>query len=416
MHEVNFDGLVGPTHNYGGLAYGNIASFKHKNLCSNPKEAALQGLEKMYALHCLGVKQGVFPPHERPLIPFLRQLGFSGTEEQILKETPAPLLAAASSAAGMWAANAATASPSEDSGTLHFTPANLCSHLHRAIETKTTQLILKKIFPFAAHCDPLPSTPRFSDEGAANHTRFSNGVHLFVYGTNPKKYPARQSLEASQAIARLHKLNADQTVFAEQNSEAIDAGVFHNDVIAVGFENLFFFHERAFLHTGQTVAALKSKIPNLICLRVNEHEIALERAVSTYLFNSQIVKDNRQRLLLIAPTECQEDSQVAAFLKNTPFDEILYFNLKQSMQNGGGPACLRLRVPLTDEELKQVHPGVLMTPELYEALKKWIKAHYRDRLMPEDLRDRALLNESRLALDQLTKLLKLGVLYDFQRG
>ena len=25
-YEVNFDGLVGPTHNYAGLSYGNVAS------------------------------------------------------------------------------------------------------------------------------------------------------------------------------------------------------------------------------------------------------------------------------------------------------------------------------------------------------------------------------------------------------
>lgn len=412
--EVNFDGLVGPTHNYAGLSFGNVASTKHKNLLANPKEAALQGLEKMIALHRLGIKQGVFPPHERPYAPLLRRLGY-----QEVHDVPSDLLAAASSSAAMWTANAATVCPSSDSqdGKVHFTPANLCTNIHRLIETTTTSEILKKAFPFATHHEPLPSTPVFSDEGAANHTRFSGGLQLFVYGKNEatRKFPARQSLEASKAIARLHRLNPQKTLFAEQHPEAIDAGVFHNDVISVGFENIFFYHERAFLHTEPTLLELKSHLPNLIDIRVNEHDLSLEKAVNSYLFNSQIVKDKNENLLLIAPIECQNDPEISSFLKNTPFDAIHYFDLKQSMQNGGGPACLRLRVLLNEKEIEKTHQKLLLTEELYEKLKKWIHAHYRDSLIQEDLKDPQLLKESKTALDELTKLLELGSLYDFQK-
>ncbi len=422
MKEVNFDGLAGPTHNYGGLSFGNIASQKHKSMVSNPKAAALQGLEKMYALHKLGIKQGILPPHERPNLPFLNSLGFYGTEEQILakayREAP-DLLAASCSAACMWAANAATVCPSQDSldGQVHMTPANLCSNAHRSIEPKTTAALLKKIFPFAAHHAPLPSTDRFSDEGAANHTRFANGVQLFVFGKKEKlkKYPARQTLDAGQAIARLHRLDPAKTLFAEQNPEAIDAGVFHNDVISVGFENLFFYHERAFLHTEKTVDELEKKIPNFTGIRVNEHDISLDQAVNTYLFNSQIVRDRANRLLLIAPVECREEPRVFAFLNKAPFDEVLYFDLRQSMQNGGGPACLRLRVLLNEEERAKTHQKVFLSDELYQQLKDWISLHYRDKLIFDDLKDPQLLNESRQALDALTKLLDLGPLYDFQK-
>ena len=48
--EFNFDGLVGPSHNYAGLSFGNVASFSNVKSASNPKQAALQGLAKMRAL------------------------------------------------------------------------------------------------------------------------------------------------------------------------------------------------------------------------------------------------------------------------------------------------------------------------------------------------------------------------------
>lgn len=404
MNEVNFDSIVGPTHNYAGLSFGNVASLAHKDLVSNPKAAALEGLEKMIALHRMGLEQGFFPPHERPNLPFLRRLGFYGSDAEILGSVPPDLLAISCSAAAMWAANAATVCPSSDSmdGKVHFTPANLCTNAHRSIEAATTARILKKIFPFATHHDPLPSTPRFSDEGAANHTRFSDGRHLFVYGRREeqKKFPARQSLEAARAIARLHQLK--NPFFVEQNPEAIDAGVFHSDVISVGFENLFFYHERAFVNF---------KMPGLIEIRVAERDVSLEKAVQTYLFNSQIVRA-QNRLHLIAPIECEE---LLPYLKTTPFDQIHFFNLRQSMHNGGGPACLRLRVPLNAAELAQTHQPVLLNEARYELLKKWIDAHYRDRLAQDDLRDPQLLIESRTALDELTKLFELGSLYDFQK-
>ena len=55
-----------------------------------------------------------------------------------------------------------------------------------------------------------------------------------------------------------------------------------------------------------------------------------------------------------------------------------------------------------------------LTDLLYEQLKTWIEAHYRESLVPEDLADPALLEECRRALDELSELLKLGSVYDFQ--
>lgn len=441
-YEVNFDGIVGPTHNYSGLSYGNIASMEHEKLTSNPKEAALQGLKKMKFLMELGLKQAVLPPQERPYVPILRSLGFTGSDSDILnkvkKESP-ELLRACSSSASMWAANAATMTPSSDSldKLTHFTPANLTSKFHRSIEPETTRRILKAIFSnpeyFVNH-SPLPAGNTFSDEGAANHTRFcknhgSAGVHLFVYGrsvlgsskTSPIKYPGRQTLESSQAIARTHRLSPNPVIFAQQNPEAIDAGVFHNDVISVGNENLFFYHEQAFVDTQGVINQLHSKIEEMVFIEVPKNRISLQQAVSTYLFNSQIITLPNGKMSLIAPNECLNTPEVKNYIdeivKNAsnPIESVHYMNLHESMRNGGGPACLRFRVVLNEKEIAQIKPQVFLTETLYHKLTEWVNKHYRDRLSPDDLSDPQLLNESRFALDELAKILNLGQpIYPFQ--
>ncbi|MBW7471076.1 N-succinylarginine dihydrolase [Marinobacter sp. M216] len=439
--EANFDGLVGPTHNYAGLSWGNVASKSNVRAESNPKEAALQGLAKMKRLADRGYVQGVLPPHERPHIPTLRKLGFEGTDSQILesvaKASPS-ILAAVSSASTMWTANAATVSPSADTRDhrVHFTPANLSAKFHRSIEHVVTGRSLKSIFAdegYFAHHPALPSVGQFGDEGAANHTRLCGrygepGVELFVYGQiafneqapAPKKFPARQTLEASQAIARLHGLKDQNVVFGQQNPEAIDAGVFHNDVIAVGNGNTLFYHEMAFLEEEQVLAGIRSRLTGteLEAVRVTSAEVPIEDAVASYLFNSQLL-NTQDGMLLAVPGECREVTSVSRYLDELvnsggPITSVEVFDVKQSMRNGGGPACLRLRVVLSDDELQAMHRGVLLTDALYERLTTWVKAHYRDRLSQEDLADPMLLQEVRKALDELTGILGLGSIYDFQ--
>ncbi|MBV8781268.1 MAG: N-succinylarginine dihydrolase, partial [Phycisphaerae bacterium] len=133
--EYNFDGIVGPTHNYAGLSPGNLASARNKQSVSNPRAAALEGLAKMRLLHDLGVPQAVLPPQERPHVATLHALGFNGSDHQVIKRAFAvdpTLVAACTSASAMWAANAATVSPSADTADhrIHFTAANLCGLLH----------------------------------------------------------------------------------------------------------------------------------------------------------------------------------------------------------------------------------------------------------------------------------------------
>ena len=437
--EANFDGLVGPTHNYAGLAHGNVASARNADQPSNPREAALQGLGKMRALAALGLAQGVLPPQERPHIPTLKALGFTGKDAEVLakaaREAPG-LLAAASSASSMWTANAATVSPSADcaDGTVHFTPANLASHLHRSLEAPTTARALAATFKDARHFThhaPLPATPAMGDEGAANHTRLcadygAPGVELFVYGQGyhdepkPAKYPARQTRAACEAVARLHQLRS--AVFAQQSPAAIDAGVFHNDVIAVGNRELLFCHEQAFVDTAGLKAQLQAALPALRIVTVRNTEVSVADAVASYLFNSQLVcLPGQKGHTLVVAQECREHAKVWACIQRLvadaacPIEGVQVFDLRQSMHNGGGPACLRLRVVLSDAERAAVNPQGWITPQKADALEAWARQHYRDRLVFADLADPALLDESRTALDRLTQLLGLGSIYDFQR-
>jgi len=438
--EYNFDGIPGPTHNYSGLAQGNLASERNASRVAHPREAALQGLAKMRALSARGIPQAVLPPHERPAMHALRALGFAGSDADVLaraaREAPV-LLAACSSAAAMWVANAATVSASRDTadGRVHFTPANLATHFHRALEAPATTRILRAIFAdetrFAVH-DPLPATPQTGDEGAANHTRLTSqdgaGVDFFVYGRRaygpgplPVRFPARHTLEASQAVARGHGLNPSQTVYAQQNPTAIDAGVFHNDVIAVGHRATMLCHERAWLDGNAVLADLAARAgPGFEPIVVRDADVTVDEAVSTYLFNSQLVERPDGGLLLVAPAECREHPRVAAFLdellaRERSIAEVVTFDLRQSMRNGGGPACLRLRVPLTGDERSSIAANVFLDDALADALDAWIRRHYRERLAPPDLADPSLLDASRRALDELTQLLRLPGIYAFQR-
>ena len=440
-YEVNFDGLVGPTHNYAGLSPGNRASIENRAAVSSPRTAALQGLEKMLFLAKLGVRQAILPPLARPKVSALRDLGFAGTDKSVVQQAAdqAPeLLAACFSASSMWTANATTMAPSCDTGDgkVHFTPANLITNFHRSIEAKDTADLLKTIFADRdrfMHHSPLPAALTFSDEGAANQTRFAAsygtaGIHLLVYGRDkeeaPSRYPRRQTLAACEAISRNHRLPKERVIFARQHPTAIDAGVFHNDVISTGNLNLFLYHASAFADCDQIVAELEKSYRaqcgnDLIHYKIDG--FTLEEAVASYFFNSQIVTDSDGEMVLIAPEESRQSGKVFDVVqaliadKNCPLVRAEFLNLRESMRNGGGPACLRNRVVLSDAEIDSLPPTVFLTDSIYQRLKQWIERNYRESLAPPDLLDPRLINEVRTALDRLTEILKLGSIYDFQR-
>jgi len=441
MREYNFDGIVGPTHNYGGLAPGNVASTVNEGQVSNPREAALQGLAKMRFVHSLGAGQAVLPPHPRPSLRALRALGFTGSDEHVLARASKEafhLVRLASSAAAMWTANAATVAPSADTSDarVHLTPANLQAMFHRAIEADATTSVLRAIFRdtarFVVH-DPLPGGGQFADEGAANHTRlFVDGrsaVHLFAWGrrawgdfVGPKRFPARQTLEASQAVARLHNLDAERTIFAQQSPEGIDGGAFHTDVLAVGSGCFLMLHERAFNDMRGVLVRLRELMGDRFCYEVaTEDELPIKDAVAAYPFNSQLIEQPDGTMEIVAPKDSEENPRAREFLERVvagrnPVSAVRYLDVRQSMHNGGGPACLRLRVALTDEESKALSGRVLYSESLASELEAWVLKHYRDRLIPNDLSDPLLARESMTALDELTGILKLGSVFDFQRA
>jgi succinylarginine dihydrolase len=442
--EANLDGMVGPTHNYGGLAVGNIAAAENALSESNPRQAALQGLAKMKLLADMGIRQGVLPPHDRPATGTLRKMGFDGDDATIIRQAAAlapGLLRACCSASSMWVANAATISPSADTedGKVHVTPANLSSQFHRSIEPSTTATVLKHVFSderYFTHHDPLPQNLYCADEGAANHMRLGTdhgetGVEIFVFGrsANPRApkpiiFPARQSLEASEAISRLHKISPGKKLFVQQNPEAIDAGAFHNDVLAVSNCNILLYHEKAYRdwREMEEYATAACDCP-IHFIRASEAEITLSEAISTYLFNSQLISLPSGGMMILAPVECSESESANSFLErilvdpDNPVDRIEYVDLRQSMRNGGGPACLRLRVVLAEPEFESVQQTsrVMLDQPLYDLLKAWIERHYRDRILPADVADPSLLRESHTALDELTSILSLGAIYDFQK-
>lgn len=431
--EVNFDGLIGPSHNYGGLSDGNLASSKNAGDISNPREAAVQGLEKMRFLVRAGLVQGVLPPLPRPNFDILVSAGFTGTDANIIeaaaKQAPR-LLKAAYSASSMWTANAATVSPSADTGDglLHFTVANLSTMLHRSLEHPDTTTTLISIFSgdqrFAVH-GALPSHPDFSDEGAANHVRLcaehgARGVELFVYGREAGEtsagFPARQTRLAAESVARAHGLDPARAVFARQSKRAIDAGAFHNDVVCVGALDTLFFHEAAFEDTAGTIEALRRAADGLFDLKpvmVPQADVPLEDAIRSYLFNSQLLQfPGEDRLVLVAPVEVQETATARRFCDqmvsgNGPIGRVEYVDVRQSMRNGGGPACLRLRVVMTEDELAECHGGVLLDEELIDELQAAIRRTYRDRLSPADFADPAFADECRLARESILAILEL---------
>ncbi|MEL7155308.1 MAG: N-succinylarginine dihydrolase [Actinomycetota bacterium] len=427
--EVNFDGLVGPTHNYAGLSLGNRASIRNARQASSPRRAARQGLAKMRRLLDLGLTQGVLPPHRRPHEAFLAGLGLGpGDGSDAVAAIDADLVPLLWSASSMWAANAATVSPSADTadGRVHLTPANLWSTPHRSLEAAETHRLLRMVFAceqhFAVH-RPLPGVAPLADEGAANHGRLAAthdqaATHVFVYGRTAAEPPTvggaprRQSLAASRAIAAAHGLDPARVVYVRQSARAIDAGAFHNDVVAVTNGEVLFTHAAAFDDPEGTYQALGARV-----VEVGDDEVPLDDAIASYLFNSQLVTVPNGSMVLLAPIEVTEVPSTAAYLARAvadpdhPIDDVHTIDLRESMRNGGGPACLRLRVVLTESELAALSGRVIVDHALLDELEAWVDRHYRQQLTPADLFDDRLIGEVATALDELSTILRLPDLY-----
>ena len=409
--EINFDGLIGPSHNYAGLSLGNLASAKNAGGTSQPRSAALQGIAKMRANIALGLTQGVFLPQSRPDRAWLASLGCAP------ETAPAGLLANALSASSMWAENAATVSPAADTedGTCHLSVANLQTMPHRSHEWQGTLAQLRLAFAnpaFTVH-GPIPAP--FGDEGAANHMRLSAaheapGVEIFVYGVTGGPFPARQHIEASRSVARLHGVS--RALFVQQSEEAIAAGAFHNDVVAVANERVLFAHELAFADKDSFYRDLRALLPQVEIVEVPTAAVSLSDAIQSYLFNAQLVTLPNGGMALILPTEAQDNSRVWRWLSdmvagNGPIRQLIPVDVRQSMANGGGPACLRLRVvcdPAT------VDPRFLVDNAALDRIEEIVATHWPEAIEPGQLADPELWHQIGQARASLLMALDLGEL------
>lgn len=419
--EVNFDGLIGPSHNYAGLSFGNIASAKNAGGTSRPRAAALQSLGKMRFLMSLGLPQGFLLPHDRPNAPWLRTLGFSGSDAEVCAAAFAAdpvLFRNAMSASATWTANAATVSPAPDTadGRVHFTAANLSTMTHRSIEHTETHRQLAIAFADARHFAVHAAVPsKFGDEGAANFMRLcpshgENGVEVFVYGEECQgRFPARQDRRASEAVARLNAVN--DAIFWPQADAAIQAGAFHNDVVAVANERVLFAHEQAFENREALYADLRRRLPEVEIVEVPASAVSLEDAIGSYLFNSQLVTLPSGEMVLVLPKESEENARVKAWLEtmlvgNGPIRACHFIDVRESMKNGGGPACLRLRVAVSEAAYAAIDPRFLLDDAKADALERLIETHWPESIAPDELGNPALWETAWEARRGLLKLLE----------
>ena len=411
--EINFDGIIGPSHNYAGLSVGNIASSTHAGETAYPREAALQGIAKMQHNLDLGLAQGFFMPLDRPNEAWLGSLATT------VADAEPQLRAAAFSASSMWAANAATVSPAPDAidGKCHLTVANLQTMPHRSHEWPGTLAQLKLAFAnddhFAVHA-PVPSP--FGDEGAANHMRLcpghdAPGIEIFVYGKSGGPFPARQHIEASKAVARKHGLGPDRAIFAQQAEVAIAAGAFHNDVVAVANERVLFTHEQAFEQPDRLYGAIRSAMPDAEIIIVPADRVSLADAIKSYLFNAQLVTlPEDGGMALILPSEARENAAVWRYLTdlvagNGPIRRLCPVDVRQSMANGGGPACLRLRVVA---DPAKVDPRFMATSQKLDEIARTVAEYWPESINPGQLSDPQLIATIREARNRLLDICQLS--------
>jgi succinylarginine dihydrolase len=414
LTEINFDGIVGPSHNYAGLSLGNLASTRNAGQVSRPRAAALEGVAKMRSNLALGLAQGVLMPHPRPNRAWLAELGTT------IEEADSAIAANAMSASAMWAANAATVAPAPDSADArcHLTVANLRTMPHRSHEWPATLAQLQLAFGDAAHFTVHPPVPpAFGDEGAANHMRLSPaygepGVEIFVYGVSGGAFPARQHLQASKAIARLHGLDPARTLFAEQSEDAIAGGAFHNDVVAVANGPLLFAHEKAFAKRDALIADCERLIPGFELVEVPDAEVPLADAISSYLFNAQLVSPPGGETTLIVPSEARDTPSVWGWIErhlagNGPIRRVEVVDVRQSMANGGGPACLRLRVVA---DPGTVDPRFLVDSAKLDAIAGIVERYWPEAIANDALTEPALIRDIEAARAQLLQALDLAEL------
>jgi succinylarginine dihydrolase len=191
-------------------------------------------------------------------------------------------------------------------------------------------------------------------------------------------------VEASRAIARFHRLDPERTLFVCQSEEAIAAGAFHNDVVAVANETVLLTHELAFENRPDFYASLRRLLPEVQILEVPASAVSLHDAIRSYLFNAQLVTLPEGGMGLILPEEARETPSVWSWLEemvagNGPIRKLFVVDVRQSMANGGGPACLRLRVVA---DPAKVDPRFMVDEAKLDAIAAVISEEWPERIEP----------------------------------
>ncbi|RAP29456.1 hypothetical protein DID78_03615 [Candidatus Marinamargulisbacteria bacterium SCGC AG-343-D04] len=422
--SVFIDGLMGPSYHFGGLSLGNTWSETHFKEISFPKKAALEGLHKMFEVYSLGLHQYVLPPVRKDVSALFRSLGYDHFNSESLRELFSVnpyFVSSVFSSSSAWLANIGHVTPACDSFThkMNVTPANLNYCFHRSCDVEGYRDLLSTLFE---NCHDVvlhrPITSSFGDEGSANTVRLSassgEGFFLYVYGktvdrTYSHKYPARQSKEAFDILVKQHHVSR-KFVMVQQSQEAIDAGVFHNDVICFGLENLLIVHESAFENQEEVMSYVKELYEetfseDLQVIVISREMMSLEEAVKSYFFNSQLLPLSDGGFHCFVSTHSRKYSALEQVLQYIQSEcsrfSYSYVECDESIKNGGGPACLRLGFVASEHDRKLLNDAFLLTQERYDFLYSFISRHYPDEMQFEQLRDYEFLCECREIVDSL---------------
>jgi len=150
-------------------------------------------------------------------------------------------------------------------------------------------------------------------------------------------------------------------------------------------------------------------VPSFDYVEVPASDVPLADAIRSYLFNAQLVTPPDGQPTLIVPSEARETPTVWRWLEqhvagNGPIRRVEVVDVRQSMANGGGPACLRLRVvadPAT------VDPRFLVDERKLDLIGGVIARTWPEQIHHEELQQPALIADIERARAALLDALEL---------
>ena len=197
-------------------------------------------------------------------------------------------------------------------------------------------------------------------------------------------------------------------MLVEQSRAAVDAGAFHNDVVAVSNLELMLAHPDAFTDFANVQAAVCGGLPGAKVVAVEG--LPLADAIASYLFNSQLISLPEGGMAMVLPAEVRDNHTAsraldAALGQAGDVRKTVFVDVRESMRNGGGPACLRLRVPVSAADQAAIHPGYILDEARLDRLARLIETHWPVAVAPADLSNPALWETARGADAALTNFI-----------